>query len=428
MQSRLAGSLAQQILGISMAVFLASVAARSAGAQEAPGATAAPAGSAEDVAPQEERSSTDEAPSAAPAQPASPGSSPPHGGSHGAAGSSAKHSPLLVIPEIAGFRINGRFDVAYELGGFSVDADGEGDPKHSIKNYHHLIFLSRNRQDEWFSINAEIIDLSFYEVGLKLGDRYQVHFGKIMVPFGADPLFHKSYGGVSGVDQKLLPIVWSEHGAVFEANLYESGILSLDNELYAVSGIGGSPDEVLDLSRSSDPNKVAIGDRFRVGYGLFSGAASLYWSPYSDESPTADEYDFNMWMWGFDLSAGYGFLPWPYLDRLGLKLGFMRADIQGSDVSGLGNYYNFGDYLRVDYLLPWGMSFRYLTGMVTMGNQKGFFRDDDKTDETGDTRAHNFTLYKRYRGLTLSAQLIINMEKAGEVDNDLFRLTAAFDF
>ncbi len=403
MQSKFAGSLVQQILGISLAVFLASVAPRSAGADETPDAAAVPVGTAEELAPHEGQSGSDEA---------SADSSSSQGESHGAA-----ESPLLTIPEVAGFRINGRFDVYYELGGFS--ADGSGDPKSSIKNYHHFIFLSRNRQDEWFSLNVELIDQTFYEIGLKLSDRYQVRGGKIMVPFGADPLFHKSYGGVSGVDQELLPIVWAEHGAVFEANLYESDTFSIDNEAYVVSGIGGDADELLDLSRGSAPNTIAVGDRLRVGYGKFAGAASLYWSPYAD--------DYNMLMWGFDLSAGYGFLPWRFIDRLGVKVGFMRADIQGSTASGLGDYYHSGNYLQLDYRLPCSMGVRYRTGMVTMENHDGFFFDDDRKD-VDDAVAHSFSIWKSYRGLTVTAQYIINIEEAGELDNDVFRITAAFDF
>jgi hypothetical protein len=320
---------------------------------------------------------------------------------------------------VAGFQINGRFDLAYEMGNFAVD--GAGDPQNSIKSYHHFIFLSRNQEDEWFSFSAEVIDLSFYEVALKLGDAYRLRFGKVLVPFGADPLFHHSYGGVSGFDQKLLPFIWAEPGVVFEANLYQSNVFSLDNDLYAVAGIAGSQDQVLELTGASDPGTVAIGDRIRVGYDKLAASVSLYWDRYADS--------YNMLLWGFDLSAGYGFLPWSYLDRLAVKMGFLRADIQGSRSSGLLDYYHFGDYLQFDYRLPWTMGIRYRTGTVTMENVRGIFFDDREQKKTSDdTLAHSFTVWKRYRGLTVAAELTINMEAAGEVDNDLFRLMAAIDF
>jgi len=56
-----------------------------------------------------------------------------------------------------------------------------------------------------------------------------------MVPFGPDPLFHKNYGGLSAIDQKLLPVVWSSFGVNLRADAMLKGF-SLANDLYFVQG------------------------------------------------------------------------------------------------------------------------------------------------------------------------------------------------
>lgn len=316
----------------------------------------------------------------------------------------------------AGFNINGRFDVAYELGDFALDV--AHDLENAVKNYHHFLFISRNQEDEWFSFNVEAIDLSFYEIGLKVTNWAQVRLGKVLMPFGADPLFHHSYGGLSGFDQTLLPFIWAEHGVVIDVNLHQSDMLSVDNELYVVTGISGSDDQVLRLNAASDPGTLAVGDRVRVGYGDFAAAVSVYTDRYAE-----GKYFF---LWGLDFSAGYGFLPWPYLDQLSVKLGLARADVESAT---FGNYYHFGDYLQFDYRLPALMGLRYRTGVITSENHQGVFFDDREPRKgPDDTLAHSITFWKRYRGLSVAAEFIINIEAAGEVDNDLFRLTAAVDF
>ncbi len=323
--------------------------------------------------------------------------------------------PSLI--NLAGFRLNGRFDLAYEVDGFALD--NTDDAKNSLRNYHHFIFVSRNRQSEFFSFNAEILDLSFYEVGLKFGEKHQLRFGKVLVPFGADPLFHRSYGGVSGIDQKMLPFVWAELGAVLSCNLHQAGMTSIDNEFFAVSGITGDADKALSLTGPADAGTVALGDRLRVGFGKWSSTVSLYWDRYDG--------DYNMLLWGIDVAAGYGFIPG--LKNLSMQAGFIRAEVQGSEKSGLINYFHFGDYLQLDYRLPAHMGWRYRAAIVAMENHKGLFFDDrDSKKTSADTMAHSFSLWKRHHGFSVTAELIVNVEAAGEVDNDLFRLTTAVDF
>lgn len=318
--------------------------------------------------------------------------------------------------QIAGFHINGRFDLAYEM--FDFAPDSTDNVKNRLQNYHHFVFLTRNNEDEFFSVNVELIDLTFYELGLNLADRHQVRFGKVFVPFGADPLFHHSYGGLSGFDQRLLSIIWTELGAVYDATLWESANFSLYNELYFVAGITGKEDQVLQLNGSGDNTTVAIGDRVRLGYGKYTLALSFYGDGYAPGH--------NLYLWGLNASAAHGFLPWPYLNRLSVSLGVIRADVR-SDT--LGNYYHFGNYLELDYRLPWAMGVRYRTGAVTMDNHRGFFWDDRKKRKSQhDTMAHSLTVSTRIHMLTLSVQYLLNIEAVGETDNDLLRLTAALDF
>jgi len=332
-----------------------------------------------------------------------------------------KHSSPMSHPgsqgfQVAGFQVNGRFDLAYEVGAFAVD--GEGSPKNAFNNYHHFLFLSRKKQGERLSFSAEVIDLSFYELGIELTDHLQLRVGKVFVPFGGDPLFHHNYGGVSGVDQKLVPFIWAEYGVVLEANLLQSRMTSIDNEFYSVAGISGDESQVLKLNGASNPGTIALGDRLRIGTGAFAFSGSFYWNRY--------DVGQDLFLWGFDASAGYGFLPWPIANRLAVKVGVIRSDIQSET---LGNYYHFGDYLQLDYRLPQSFGLRYRSGMVSMENrEKLFFDDREESLSSDDTVAHSVTFWKRHRGLTVSAELIINFEAAGEIDNDLFRLTTAFDF
>jgi hypothetical protein len=313
---------------------------------------------------------------------------------------------------LAGFSINGRFDLAYEFTGFEGFPEDDND---ALRNYHHFIFISRNKKDEPFSISAEIIDLTFYELTIKLCKHSNIRLGKILVPFGADPLYHHSYGGLSGFDQKLTPVIWAELGASYQATILQ-GDFTLENELYVVTGYRAEEDQVVSLSAAGDPERLALGDRIRAGYGKFSAYLSFYWNQYAPGR--------NLFLWGFDVAAARGFLPWPYLENLSVKLGLIRADVR-SEV--LGDYYHFGDYLQVDYRLPKGVTLRYRTGMVAFKNHQNLFFDTDRKDAK-DTVAHSFSIWWRTHLLSLGAEYILNLEAKDEIENDLIRFTAVVEF
>lgn len=318
--------------------------------------------------------------------------------------------------QLAGFTINGRFDLNYEKGAFSGEEIGDGES--SLKNYHHFVFLSRKKREEPFSFTAEVVDLTFYEMAARFGGKKdkQVRFGKIFLPFGADPLFHHSYGGVSGFDQKLVRFIWAELGAALSHPIRQSGDLRIDNELYLVSGYKGKEDSVLAISGAGDPGTPALGDRLRIGKGKYSLWASTYWDPYEGGN--------NLFMYGIDAAASYGFIPVSALENLSVKLGFIRADVESEP---LGNYYHFGDYLQLDCKLPSDLRARYRTGAVTFENHGSLFFDTDRKDAK-DTVSHTLALYWDYKLLSLGAEFIANLEAANEVNDDLVRLSAVLEF
>lgn len=318
--------------------------------------------------------------------------------------------------KIAGFSIDGRFDLNYEIRNF------ENVPKEiwrnqSLVNYHHFLFLSRNKQSEPVFISIEAIDLSFYELGVKLPYRSSVKFGKIWVPFGADPLFHHQYGGLNGFDQKLLPFLWAELGASIKIPVYRNLLkrLSIDSETAIVSGISGKSDKPLALNSNGDPGRLALVDRVRVSWDHFGFWGSVYWDRYA---PGKD-----LVMWGLDAAANYGFLS--FAPGLSLKVGAVRADVRAT--KSLGNYYHFADYLEAKYQLPKNFTLGYRTGAITMDNHKSLYFDrDHKTAD--DTVTHSFTAYWRYGYLGVSLQYQLNLEAVDEVDNDLIRLTTVLEF
>ena len=115
----------------------------------------------------------------------------------------------------------------------------------------------------------------------------------------------------------------------------------------------------------------------------------------------------------------------PFLGRFVLGAGFLRADVFGG---GAGqDYYHFASYwLARCYLLDW-LALQYRQGLRVFNNRRGVIGDDTRyTSEDGST--HNVALVARYHGLSLGLAYFINLEKAGEIDDDLLRFTVALDF
>jgi hypothetical protein len=330
-----------------------------------------------------------------------------------AASAAEEGAPAGVPLTLDGITLNGRFDLYYQWTGFS---DSWPDAQDSFENYHHFVFINRKSANDPFFFTAELVDLTFYEGGLKFGDRFRYRFGKILVPFGADPLFHHSYGGLSGVDQRLLPTVWAERGAALSAVIYEKGSWRVDADLYTVAGISGKDDEVLALNLPGNKDTTALGGRVRAGYDKYTLWASAYHDDYTKGQ--------DLWITGLDAAAAYGFLPWPVLENFALKLGGIRADVSSE---ALGHYFHFADYLQVDYRLPASFKLRYRTGALTWENHRDLVFDLSKED-VKDTVSHTFSAYWRYQLLTLGIDYIINLEAEDEINNDVLRLSSVIEF
>ncbi|MBI2058722.1 MAG: hypothetical protein HYT87_03045 [Nitrospirae bacterium] len=323
--------------------------------------------------------------------------------------------------QLSGFMINGRFDLTYEKEKFTGNPE-EG--KDYFKNYHHFVFLSRRKKDEPFSFSAEIVDFKFFEVGVKLGKNRLLKFGKIFMPFGADPLFHRAYGGLTGFDQKLVPFLWTTYGGSFLYPITDRPGLRIDNEFYVVPGPEGKLNEMVDISKTTENSgQAGAGDRLRLGAGKYSVWGSFYWNQYFSDS--------GLFLVGLDAAAAYGFLPVGPLSNLSLKAGFIKAYVRGSErVEGdstITSYYHFGDYLQVDYKLPWDLRCRYRTGFVSLDNIEGFYFDKDRKDEK-DMVSHNVGLWWDYKILSTGIEYFVNLEAANEQPNDLVRLAAVIEF
>ena len=319
--------------------------------------------------------------------------------------------PLI---EIAGFRINGRFDLDYEVSGFN------GLPKDitkndSLKNYHHFLFVSRKNQQEDFSMAVEVIDLAFFDLAYRFGRPGTLHAGKIFVPFGAEPPFHKLYGGLNGQDQSFLPFLWAEYGAQWDTLIYKKKSIRLDSNSYIVAGIAGKAGEMLSLSAGGDAQKPAAGQRLRFAYGSYSSWASVYWSRYDRGQ--------DLLMYGLDGYAARGFVP--FLPGLSLKAGFLRADIRSQRT--LGDYYHFADYLEVAYSLPKGFSLVARTGTITMDNNDGLFWDKTRRSQN-DTVNYSGTAWWHTSYLSVGLEYLARIEKLDEQKNDLLRLLTILEF
>lgn len=322
----------------------------------------------------------------------------------------------------AGLRLNGKFDVAYERYGFNSNLK---DGKNDLKNYHHFVFLTRETKDDPFFITAELTERYFYEFGYKhrLKDmplNYTLRAGKILVPFGGDPLFHHQYGGLTGFDQQLLPTVYSQLGTSLNVQYRMKNGLRLSNDIYAVQGYAlPASDAVLSLQTDfskSENLHASIGDRVGASFGPLS----VYYSAMYN----ALGYEQKLFMQAVDAEI-YRVADLPVLDSLVIAAGMLRADVTGA---GRGfEYYHFADYLSIKYLIaPW-LTAEGRTGLRTTHNRIASYIDNHSLTKD-DVSAHNLTLTYRRGGFSLAATQFWNFEKRDEVANDLFRVRAGYDF
>jgi hypothetical protein len=361
------------------------------------------------------------APGASPAEPArAPGTPGPALPDRAIVDFTAPPGKGLSLPW--NFRLNGRFDLNYERRHFDTQPFSAGD--NAIQSYHHFIFLSRQAQGDPLGFSAELINLTFWEVTyhLSLPERagqLWMKAGKLLVPFGPDPLFHQSYGGLAGFDQRVLPVIWAQEGVAARFSR-EQGDVSGSADLYAVRGHALKQREaVLNLQSDLSPvddARVAVGARLGASWK----AVSLFYSGYVNGLGFGrllylQAADVEFWRW-----RGV-----PVLEQLAAEVGLLRADVSGA---GPGrDYYHFASYFRLRYFLTDSAYLQYRQGLRTFDNRRGVIVDDTRlTSEDGST--HGFGLVSRYGPLTLGLSYYLNLEKADEVRDDFLRVTGVYEF
>jgi hypothetical protein len=275
-----------------------------------------------------------------------------------------------------------------------------------------------------------LLSLQFWEIHARwrpqhLPVKVVIAGGKLLVPFGVDPLMHQSYGGVAGFDQRLLPAIWAQEGLAVHAIL-QWRELALTNDLYVVRGYtlrqaGG----IINLQNDFSPD-----DNARLGWGNRLGAA---WGPFS------------AWYSGYYNGLGFGrrlfmqaadvtlYRPRqvPVLGHFSFAAGLLRADVSGGGSQGNGgvgrDYYHFGSYFQARYHPTDWMYVQYRQGLRTFNNRRGVILDDSRLT-SDDGSAHNVGVVARTHGLTAGVFYFINLEKVAELRNDLLRVSLAYDF
>jgi mono/diheme cytochrome c family protein len=319
-------------------------------------------------------------------------------------------------------RLNGRFDLSYERRDYKNQPFGPG--RNALQTYHHFLFLSRSGAADPFGFNIEILTQQFFEFNARFVTRnerakFLIKAGKIMVPFGDEPLYHSSYGGKTGFDQELLPAIWSQPGLALNANV-TLGPVSLASDTYAVQGYGlRAADGVLDLRSdvsSIEDLKFGVGERLGLSIAPLTVWYSLQVNPLGfNRTLLMQAVDVEFWR-----LQGV-----PVLEDLVVGLGGMRSDVSGG---GAGNdYYHFGSYGMIRYYPVDWLHVQYRWGLKTFDNRRGFYYDDTRADER-DNSSHNLTIGATYKGFYTALQLFWNLEKANEQDNDFMRLTVGYAF
>jgi mono/diheme cytochrome c family protein len=319
-------------------------------------------------------------------------------------------------------RLNGKFDFSYEHRNWKNHPFQTG--KSAFQTYHHFLFLSRSGAKDPFGLNVELVTQAFYEFNARVapkGRNFDFLFkaGKILVPFGNEPLFHKSYGGRSGFDQEILPIIWAQPGVAATAHV-RAGPVSFSNDIYTVQGFAlRAPDTVLNLQSDVsgfDNFRAAFGDRVGVSWQSLTGWYSVQFNRLG--------FDRRLFLQAFDLEL------WrprgiTFVEDLVFGLGGMRADISGG---GPGqDYYHFGTYALLGYYPINAIYLQYRAGLRTTDNRRGFYYDPSRKDER-DRSSHNVSILGRYKGFYGGLQLFWNLEKAAESDDDFLRVTLGYEF
>lgn len=346
------------------------------------------------------------------------GGKPPMEGAEGG-------NPMLLP---GGIRIGGMFDASYER----VNMNGSPTSgQNAFRNYHHFVFLSRQGLDIPIGFNAEIINQTFYEMTMRLWRkgpfRLTAHGGKILVPFGPDPLFHRNYGGQSAIDQRFLPTVWASYGAGLRATGVIGGISVAEN-LYMVQGFDlMARDRVLDMQRdlmAYDGARIAVGNRLSLAWGPITLWYSAYWNSL--------RFGRRLLMQAVDLTLWRPSLP--VLNRLAVGVGAVRAHVSKDNGRNLpdtdmetGAYYHFADYVWLRFYATSWLYLQARSGLVTFDNYKGRSYDGERAT-ADDSSHHNVILTAEYAGTQVSLGYYWNFEKVNETANDFFRLMVRYAF
>jgi hypothetical protein len=313
--------------------------------------------------------------------------------------------------------LSGRFDLNLEV---LNPMEDDGARSSRFQNYHRFLFLKVTPNDR-VTFDAEVLDLSYYELAYSLGGGYSVAIGKIWVPFGATP-FHHFYGGVQGdpFTGLLLPNVWADFGVTIRGNLYASDRINATGDLFVVSGFDGPTGEVLRFGSGGSDDRFAVGGRtaVRIGQRLALWGSAMY-------NRFGEDDEGEVFLWGGDLLADYGLVDVPFLRDLRLRAAFARAEIYDEALVDPLNskdfwYYRYGDYVELTY-----RGLNRIQPRVRYGTIIDF--DDKITDR--DSHSWDLAAMSRIgRNITLLAQYQINLEEVNERDNDLFRFQIAFEF
>jgi mono/diheme cytochrome c family protein len=334
----------------------------------------------------------------------------------------APHAPN-GLPLVGGFLLNGRFDLAYERHQFSGDPFADASTA-ALRSYHHFLFLSRESADDPFGLSVELTSLLFWEAHARLGGHGRpwhllVSGGKILVPFGADPLTHQSYGGLEGFDQRLLPVIWAQEGVAAHLT-FDRGPLVLTDDAFVVRGYALSrADAVLNLQAdfsATDDARVGWGNRVGLAWMNASAWYSVYFNPLG--------FGRRLFLQAADLTI------WrprsvPVLGHFSAGAGVLRADVSGGG-AGL-DYYHFGSYVQLRYHPTDWLYVQYRQGLRTFDNRRGIFLDETRLTPD-DMSTHNFAVVARCRGLSFTLAYFLILEKAGELPNDFARASVAYDF
>ncbi len=313
--------------------------------------------------------------------------------------------------------LSGRFDLNFEVEN-PVEEGATRDKR--FRNYHKFVFLKVTPTDQ-LTLDAEILDLHYYEMAYAFSDDFTFRAGKIWVPFGATP-FHHYYGGRQGdpFAGLLLPNVWSEFGASLEASLFSGDWLSVSGDLYTIRGFDADLGNVLQLTNGGVDDAFAFGGRTRVGIG---SKISIWGSALYNQFGANDEGQ--MLLWGGDLLIDYGLLDLPVLRDLKFRAAFARAEIQDEILvdavyNSEGWYFRYGDYAEVTY-----RGVPVVMPRVRYGTIINF------DDEVSNADSHNWEvalMTRIQRNVMLLAQYQFNQEEVNEIDNDLFRFALIFEF